>query len=115
MGYASKFNKGARFTYTTPEGLGYATLSDLVKAHGLDKVYTVHALYINTKGKFGDQPLIVTDEAQVNAPSHLLDTVKDIRSDSEAVAQINANKFGFKIYEYEGKNGNGYSVEWVDI
>lgn len=115
MGFASKFNKSVKFNYETPEGLAYASLKELYEANGADKVYTVHALYINTKGKYGDAPLAITDDAQVNLPSHLTEVANEIRQDAEAVAQINNGKFGFKIYPYSGKNGNGYSVEWVDI
>lgn len=113
--FANKFNNGVKFDYQTPDGLGYASLKDLYDTNGDSKVYTVHALYINTKGKYGEQPLAVTDEAQVNMPSHLVGVVKDIRADEEAVNAINAGKFGFTIYPYEGKNGNGYSVNWCDI
>ena len=116
MGYASKFNKGkANFTYKTPDGLGYANLGELFKANGGQKVYTVHALYINTKGKYGDQPIVVTDEAQVNLPEHLLDVVKEMRADEEAVNLINDGKIGFTIYEYNNSFGNNYAVNWVDI
>ena len=116
MGYANKFNKGnANFTYKTPEGLGYATLEELINANGQDKVYTVHALYINTKGKFGKQGVAITDEAQVNLPSHLVDVINEMRADAEAVDLINKGKIGFKIYTYNNSYGENYSVDWVDI
>lgn len=109
----SRFNSGKanRFTYKTPEGTPFKKLKDLT----VGQVYAVRALYINTKGKFGDEPTAVIDTAVVNLPQHLLDTVKAMIDDGEAVAAINNGQVGFKSYEYDGKNGHGYSVEWVDL
>lgn len=116
MGVASKYNtSNLLFTAQVPDSIGYAKLSELVQAHGLKEKYIVRAIYINNKGKFGAQPAILTDEAIVNMPSHLLSVCEDMRRDEETVAAINAGKFAFKIYEYEGKNGKGYSVEWLDV
>lgn len=75
--------------------------------------YTILAVFINTKGKFGDQGLFVTDDFQVNLPPHLLDLAKDLRQDDEIIDAINNRQLAFEIYEYNGKNGVGYSLNLV--
>ena len=110
---ATKFNTGkaGRFTYKIPENTPFVKLKDLP----VGTVQTVRLVYINTKGNYGEEPVAVTDKAIVNLPKHLVDTVKAMIDDDEAVEAINAGQVGFKPYEYDGKNGHGVSVEWVDI
>lgn len=72
--------------------------------------YTILAVFINTKGKFGDQGLFVTDDFQVNLPPHLLDLAHDLRQDEEVIEAINNRQLAFEIYQYNGKNGVGYSL-----
>ena len=75
--------------------------------------YTILAVFINTKGKFGDQGLFVTDDFQVNLPPHLLDLAHDLRQDEEIINAINNRQLAFEIYQYNGKNGVGYSLNLV--
>lgn len=75
--------------------------------------YTILAVFINTKGKFGDQGLFVTDDFQVNLPPHLLDLAQDLRQDEEVIEAINNRQLAFEIYQYNGKNGVGYSLNLV--
>ena len=75
--------------------------------------YTILAVFINTKGKFGDQGLFVTDDFQVNLPPHLLDLAHDLRQDQEIIDAINNRELAFEIYQYNGKNGVGYSLNLV--
>ena len=72
--------------------------------------YTILAVFINTKGKFGDQGLFVIDDYQVNLPPHLLDLAHDLRQDQEIIDAINNRELAFEIYQYNGKNGVGYSL-----
>ena len=58
----SKFNKTNSFIFKAPEGFRYYSLKELVKANGQDMIYPVLALYINNKGRYGAQPLAVTDK-----------------------------------------------------
>ena len=110
---ASKYNTGkaGRFSYRTPEGVPFKKLKELPTG----QVVTVRSLYINTKSKYGEEPVAVTDAAVINLPKHMLDTVKTMINDSECVEAVNAGLVGIKPYEYEGKNGHGVSAEWVDI
>ena len=77
------------------------------------KKYTILAVFINTKGKYGDQGLFVTDDFQVNLPPHLLDLAHDLRQDQEIIDAINNRELAFEIYQYNGKNGVGYSLNLV--
>jgi len=114
MSMLSKFNKGQRFTYQAPQGTEWYKLSDLVDNNTLEAVYPVKALYVNHKSKYGDEPVIVSSGALINAPQHLLSTVEEMLNDDEVVKYINDGNVSFKVYEYESKNGKGYSVRWID-
>ena len=113
MNILDKYNKKRFFEYDKTKEREYINLQNLFNLFGKDKVYVVHALFINKKSRFGDSPIIVTSDFLINAPKHLLETVQEMMNDSEVVRLINARKVGFKIYSYRGKNGMGYSVEWV--
>lgn len=75
--------------------------------------YTILAIFINTKGKFGDQGIFITNDFQVNLPPHLLDLSQDLRQDDEVIQAINNRELAFEIYQYNGKNGKGYSINLV--
>lgn len=117
MSIASKYNKGRNFTFQTPETFEYKSLEELFKSQGAKAVYAVKALYINSKSVYGDSPVAVTDTCIVNLPSHLLDVVSEMITDTELVEAVNNGRFGFSIYSYNSKNTNKtcYSVTWVDI
>lgn len=88
---------------------------DFVKLAELypNKKYNILAVFINKKGKFGDQGLFVIDDYQVNLPPHLLDLAHDLRQDQEIIDAINNRELAFEIYQYNGKNGVGYSLNLV--
>ena len=109
--FAERYNKGGNYTKSAPKGAEYYKLSKLQR----DVVYPVDALYINTKGRYGDEGVVLTMGVLVNLPQHLTETVKEMRSDNELTDAINKGEFGFKVYQYDGTNGSGYSVNWVDI
>ena len=75
--------------------------------------YTILAIFINTKGKFGDQGVLITNDFQVNLPPHLLDLSKELRQDEEVIEAINNRELAFEVYIYNGKNGKGYSINLV--
>lgn len=116
MSFAKKHNTVVtHFDFETPSDFDYKKPANLIVEYGEDKVYPVKAIYINKKGQFGDEPVIVTDEFIVNAPSHLVDSIKEIFEDENSVKLINEGKVGFKLYSYENKFGTQYSVTWVDV
>ena len=114
----TKFNKKAvSFDFKAGEDFKYKSLKDLYVENGEDKIYKVNALYINTSGIYGEQPLAITDEEFVNLPKHLLGTVEEIRNNEELVNDINNGKVGFEIYEYNSKTYNriAYSINWLEL
>lgn len=116
MGIASRYNK-RRFNYIIPKDVEYRNLPELLKKDGLGSVYTVKALYINTKGNYGDSPVAVLDSVIVNLPSHLLDMVKSMLEDEEVIDAVNQDKLGFTVYEYMTEHSVNpcCSITWVDL
>ena len=115
MSYATKFNKGNKFTFKPVEDAQYVSLEDLYNKNP-EQIHDVKALYINTKSQFGDAPCVAIDPVIiVNLPKHLLETVKEMINDDECVDAINNNEVKFKIYSYKDKNFNKtcYGVEWL--
>ncbi len=116
MSFAKLHNTAvANFNFETPAHFTYQKPIDLVQENGIENVYKVNAIYINKKGKYGDEPVVITDECIVNAPSHLVDTVKNILLDDHSVQLINDGKVGFKFYEYKNSKGDQIGLTWVDL
>lgn len=112
----NKYNKTTpRFTFRTPDNFEYVNLKRLVDLYGIKQEHVLNALYINTKSRYGNSPVAVTGTHLVNLPGHLLDTVTEMMNDPEFVEAVNKHLIGFTIYEYEGRNGKGYSVNWVSM
>lgn len=112
----AKFNHTNPFIFKAGEGFKYYSLRDLFQNNGADTVYRIMGLYINDKGRYGDQPLALTPHYYVNMPSHLMTDVTKMIRDQEIIDQINRGEAGFKIRAYTNRNGGtSYSVEWVDI
>lgn len=112
----SKFNHVSPFIFKAGDKFQYYKLESLYKSNGPDATYTVLALYINNKGRYGDQPLALTPHYYINLPEHLLNDVDSMIKDPEIVEQINKGMAGFKIRTYTNKNGKvSYSVEWIDL
>lgn len=114
--FASRFNKGRKFDVDT-NGFQYASLADLFNANGKDFIYPVTAIYINTKGKYADAPVIATDSCFVNCPAHMCDTAREILSDVEAIEAINSGRVGFQIYTYTQAKYNRecFGINFVDM
>lgn len=114
--FASKFNKGRKFNVDT-SSFNYESLADMFNNDGAGVVYPLTAIYINRKGKFGDSPVLATDKCFVNAPSHMLDTARDILADDEAIAAINNGEVGFVIYPYHAEKFNRecFGINFVDL
>lgn len=115
MSYATKFNKGNKFTFKPADDAQYVSLEVLYNKNP-EQIHDVKALYINTKSKFGDAPCVAIDPVIiVNLPKHLLETVKEMIADDECVDAINNNEVKFKIYSYRDSTFNKtcYGVEWL--
>lgn len=88
----------------------FAKLSELTEG----TKYPIQALFINTKGKFGDQGVIYTEDKIINLPKHLLSLVQELRADSEVTQAINEGQLAFETYSYSTDEGRtGYSINIV--
>lgn len=116
MSFAKRFNTvKAQFDYQAPENTPFIKPSELVAKNGIDKVYKLRSCYINKKGLYGNEPVLITDDFFVNAPTHIVETIQQILKDEQAVKLINLEKVGFKFYQYQNKFGEQIGIEWVDI
>ena len=119
MGIAEKYNKGQNvFAFKAPDNFAFVSLENLYKENGADFVYNLKGVFVNPKTKFGEAPVATTDYCHVNLPSHMLDTVKEMRQDLELIAAVNGGKVGFKIYSYITPNhpaGPCYAITFVDF
>lgn len=130
---SKKYNKEKLFKINT-DGFEYISLEDLYKERESnvaiedfedpeevkeiveETIYQVRGIYINTKGLFDDAPVVALDSAYVNLPAHMTQICREILSDPQAIAAINAGRVGFTIYAYEKPQYHKtcYSVRWVD-
>lgn len=130
---SKKYNKEKLFKINT-DGFEYISLEDLYKeresnvlVEGFEDpeevkeiveetIYQVRGIYINTKGLYDDAPVVALDSAYVNLPAHMTQICREILSDPQAIAAINAGRVGFTIYAYEKPQYHKtcYSVRWVD-
>lgn len=130
---SKKYNKEKLFKINT-DGFEYISLEDLYKERESnvviedfedpeevkeiveETIYQVRGIYINTKGLYDDAPVVALDSAYVNLPAHMTQICREILSDPQAIAAINAGRVGFTIYAYEKPQYHKtcYSVRWVD-
>ena len=114
--FANKHNaKPNPFTFKTPEMHPFVKPADLVAEHGIGQTYVLRAMYINKGGQFGDEPVFITDDFILNAPSHMVEMVKGIIDDGESTQLVNNGEVAFKLYEYKNKYGQQFGITWVDI
>ena len=108
-------NKG-KFNINT-NGFSYKSLADLFNANGKDQVYPIHAVYINTKGKFGDAPVVALSDCFVNLPSATLESARAILDNADAIKAINDGKCGFIIRPYHTNryNRDCLGIDFVNI
>lgn len=116
MSFATRHSKGGIDWGINTEGFPFTTREELYKIDP-EAVFTLKGLYINTKGKFGDHPVAITDHMFVDFPDYLTDEVREILKSEEDILDIKAGKVGFKIQEFTDKNFGRtcYGVSWVDI
>lgn len=112
--FANHYNTERLFDIDT-SNFEYHNLEDIFDS--VDEVFPVRGIYINTKGKFDDRPVIATDEYYVNLPAHLTETCREILNDKRAIQAINDGVVGFTIYSYEQRRFGKtcYSIRWVDV
>lgn len=94
-----KFNKGEILFSNTQRYDDFYTLEELYKRDGHGKQYIVLGVY-DYESSYGRGAFAKSDGYNISLPSHMVDTVKDIRNDSESVEQINNLQVFIEIYTY---------------
>lgn len=115
MSFANKHNKESKFTFDT-SNLPYMERRLAFEQYGKDAV-KVTAIYINTKSKFGDAPVVATEKELINLPAYMLNECKEIIADQDDVDAINAGKVGIVFEEFEDKTFHKKCIgsRWVDL
>ena len=115
MSFANIHNKGSKFTFDT-SNLPYMERRLALEKYG-ENVVKVTAIYINTKSKFGDSPVVATENELINMPAYMLDECKKIIADQDDVDEINAGKVGIVFEEFEDKTFHKKCIgaRWVDL
>lgn len=116
MSFARKFNASNVFEINT-DGMPFCKLSALYNKHGKNAIFEIGGFFISQGGTYGPTPVIITPNVLVNLPNHLLETVRNIISDDEAIETVKQGLVGFKVREYQTKDTNKtcYSITFVDI
>mgnify|MGYP001472028153 FL=1 len=111
----NKYNKKVNvFKYEQVENPEYKNLKELFE-DGKTEIL-IKGLFINTKGYYGDSPVAIAEGYNINLPGHLLDTVKEMLTDSELIEMINNDRVGINIYQYTSKKwGSNYSVNFIEM
>ena len=114
--FSKKFNKTQLFKVDTTD-YEYLSLEDAYEKYGEEYEYVCMGCYINTDSMYHDEEgVIATDKEYLNLPHHLLSTIKEIRSDKQAVQAINSGQAVFKIRKYYKKRYSKecYTIEWQE-
>ena len=110
MGFAAAHNHGARFSINT-EGFEFRKITEFP----LETEMTVRGALISKGGKYGDSASIILDDCFMNIPKHMVDDVKDLVSNPEAIEQVEAGLLACSIYEYKDTNDKTQrSIRWID-
>jgi len=116
MSFANRHNKGGIDWEIDTKDFPFATREACYKKDP-EAVYTLRGIYINTKGKFGDHPVAITDTMFIDFPDYMTDEVKEILKTAEDIEDIKAGKVGFVIQEFTDKNFGKlcYGISWKDL
>lgn len=115
MSIANKYNRSSVFNAKPKGNLEYYSLEELFNQNR--KEHIVLSMYINTKGKYGPTPTILTNDCFINLPKHLTETVTEMMHDKEVIDTVNNGNLGIEIYEYFSNKFNKkcYSINWIDL
>ena len=96
----TKFNKSELLFKDNERFNAFKTLKELFNENGADEKYIVKGVYAY-KSTYGDGCFIKSDGFNISLPSHLVETINNIREDKECVEEINQGKVGVNIYSYK--------------
>ena len=110
MGFAKTHAHGAKFSINT-EGFAFKKISEFP----LEQEIVIRGALISKGGKYGDSASLILDDCFMNIPNHMIDDVKELLADAEAIEQVEAGKLAVSVYEYEDRNGSiQRSIKWID-
>lgn len=113
----SKFNKGELIFKDTERFSEFKTLEELISENGRDMEYLVKGVY-SFKSSYGEGCFIKSEGFNISLPTHLLNTIKEIREDKESVDAINDGKVYITIYSYtlpeKYPNKVFYSINFIE-
>lgn len=94
----------------TLDGTAFVPLKDFI-----GKELKVDGFFF-TNGKYGEQVVIVAENAKVNIPKRFTEDFKKIRDNDEALAQVIAGKLVLaNIRELDSKNGKTVTFDYKTI
>lgn len=115
MSFASRNNKGSKFTYQAPEGVTpeFKKLSEFP----VGTRFRIVAMYINSKGKYEDHPVFITDQnIHLDIPAGNRKDVEKILESDEDIADINEGKVGIVTESYKSpKYGDQIGFKYIDL
>ena len=112
----TKFNKGDMLFTNNERYTEFKTLKELYEENGKEKRYLVKGLY-NYKSVYGNGCFAKSEGFNISLPTHMVQTVEEIRNDRESIEQINNGEVFIEIYTYslpdKYPNKKFYSVNFV--
>lgn len=118
MSFANKHNKGCVLFEIDIKDFKFVRLKELFENEP-GTIYGVDGLYINTKSKFEDHPVIINTalEILIDLPTYMTEEVKSILADPEDVQAIKDGKVGFHIEVFTDKTFRNtcYGIKWEDM
>lgn len=120
MSFANNYNhKKAQFTYQQIQDAPYAKLRDLWNdgyREGV-KAFTIRGAFVNEQGRYGASASFICEGGfNISLPQHMVDEVRRMLQDPDAIQAMNAGTAGGTVYQYKNRNGgDSYGVTYVDI
>ena len=114
MGILEQFNsRVGQYTFELEESKRvFYSLSDLANNGITEK--DVKGLFINKKGKYGDNAVVVSNDCFVSLPHHLTETVETMIYNETITEMINNDKVYFKIRPCTKEGKTYYSIKWME-
>lgn len=112
MGFADKYNRGTVNFDIDIKDFEFKSLADVG-----DDILKIDGFYINTKGRYGDHPVVIVGDKQllVDVPKHLTDVYKDMIKDAAFISAVKEGKVGIQRREYQQGKNTYYTCDIVDL
>lgn len=114
----SKFNKGVDIFKNSERFTEFKTLKELYEENGREKIYKVTGLY-TYKSVYGAGCFAKSEGFNISLPTHMVETIEEIRKDKESIEQINNGVVYIEIYTYtlpdKYPNKIFYSVNFIEV